>query len=293
MIETLDIPRQETYVVFPGKIIEQMPLLIKQGRILTTIYEYAKQRLLILDLHRAVDKSPESYQEGFRKRVNEVYERLWYDPINTGDLWLRQSAKQGGKGKVVLYNEQVLDFLKKNLKPELMVDGVLALKGELEGAYDSFTGESVIELSKDSITEFFGKRCTIEQAKQSPFWATVLKDLRDPYIDTNFEIFRQHPSVSRGDEDERGMSIHVDEPWDIATLQLWYFSGVDRGSFADGKKCLDDVDSRLVGKGLSDEGNKSDTLEAKILRELRMGKAVVDGNRVYATVVADNFNINP
>ena len=104
MTETLDLPRQDSYVVFPGRITEQMPLLINEGRTPITMYEFAWQRLLIRELYNNVNKTPDNYSEEFRQTLAEKYAQLWDRHADTGDLWLRQSAKQDGKGKVVLYN---------------------------------------------------------------------------------------------------------------------------------------------------------------------------------------------
>ncbi|MBI3036050.1 hypothetical protein HYY71_07060 [Candidatus Woesearchaeota archaeon] len=158
MTETLDLPRRDSYVVFPGRNTEQMPLLINEGRTPMTMYEFARQRLLIRELYNYVNKNPDNYSKEFRQKVAKKYVQLWDGYADTGDLWLRQSANQVGKGKVVLYNKQVLDFLRKNLNPRSRLTslGALALDRELEGVYDSFTGDNVLELSKGEIDKFFG-----------------------------------------------------------------------------------------------------------------------------------------
>ena len=292
MVENLDIPTQGAYVVFPGRNVEQMPLLIKQGRTPMTIYEFAKQKLLIRDLYNAVNKNPDNYAEELRQKVQDAYKKLWDKHANTGDLWLRQSAKQDGKGKIVLYNEQVLDFLKKNLNPKsILVSGALALDGELEGVYNSFTGNNVLELTKDEVDNFFGKPHTKQGAKENPFWTSALGDLKDDYIDVVFADGKQ-----RFDYDEN-MGVYVRrDAQNVPTLRSWLVDRLEGGSGADGRYGLLNDDGRLVGvapEARAERGSKaSEPLEAKILRDLRAGKAVVDGNRIYAHINADNLGLS-
>ncbi|MBS3097047.1 hypothetical protein J4480_06450 [Candidatus Woesearchaeota archaeon] len=241
MTETLDIPRRDSYVVFPGRNTEQMPLLIEKGRTPMTMYEFARQKLLIRKLYNDVSKNPDNYPEEFRQKVAEKNVQLWDRYADAGDLWLRQSANQERKGKVVLYNEQVLDFLKKNLNPRsrLTNQGALALDRELEGAYDSFTGDNVLELSKANIDRFFGKSNTRQEAKDSPFWRFVLRDLTNDYADAVFTDGKQKFNY------DSAMGIYVADPENVQTMRLWCVNGLGDGSDAWGRLVY--YFGRLVG----------------------------------------------
>ena len=254
MVATLDIPQMDTldsqkisssldFRVFPGQITVKMPLLIKQGRTPISIYELARKRLVIREIYRNVTQNPHQYPESFRQEIRKKYDLLWNKYYDTGDMWLRQSASQGGKGKLVLYNAEVLEFLKRNLNPEsrLTDRGPLALDMELEGAYDSFTGSNVLELTKAEMNIFFGRLNTRQEAKESPFWKLVLGDIRNDYIDAVF---------SDGEERFRyqhAMGTYVLPPENVSTGVLFFVTSLEGRSNASGVAYMGCKSGRIVG----------------------------------------------
>ena len=220
-----------------------MPLLINKGRTPITMYEFAWQRLLIRELYNNVNKTPDNYSEEFRQRVAEKYAQLWDRHADTGDLWLRRSANQDGKGKVVLYNAQVLDFLKKNINPRsrLTTNGALALDKELEGAYDSFTGDNVLELSEADIGKFFGNPNTKQGAKESPFWKFTLGDLNNDYADAVFADGKQKFDY------KNAMGAYTADAEKVPTARSWIVGRLWLRSIASDWDRLDYDDGRLVG----------------------------------------------
>lgn len=254
MIETLDIPKMDDsdspkagssldFLVFPGQITVQMPLLIKQGRTPISIYELARQKLIIRDIYRNVTRNPHQYPESFRREIRKKYDLLWNKLYDTGDMWLSQSTIQGSKGKLVLYNADVLEFLKRNLNPQSrLTSGYLTLDGELQGAYDSFTGNNVLELNPAEISKFFNKLSTRQEAKESPFWRLALGDLKDDYIDAVFLDGKEKFGY------REMMQVRVTRiADDVPTGTLFYITSLYGRSCASTMSFLERKTNRLVG----------------------------------------------
>lgn len=213
----LQLNEPEKYKAFPssGKapIIEQMPLLIAEGRIPLSVNGLLKRKLEVLTASEAVKFA------------------YWYNYFDTGDAI---AYHPDGRVKIVLDSQDL-----RQVTPESTLSlGALVLPN---GRYEQLQGE---EFTREQINKHTGKPLTKEQAKANPIWQALAREklLLEQYVD---EVFSQ--AKSRFDYDKNmGLFVSFSSPQNKPYLRPLCVSRLDYGSGADVRGRLNGS-SRLVG----------------------------------------------
>ncbi len=240
----LNEPRVD-YKAFPGegtgRIIDQMPKLIAEGRTPLSVRGLMKKRLEVADYK------------------NEAVRDSWLlNYFDTGDAVLYHPD---GRIKIVLDYQ-----LARELNPKSRLkNGALMLP---DGAYE---GADCPEFKIDDLAKY-GMYEWLKRKKVSnhPIWKALAGDdkLLDAYGDM---IFRKGKEIYNHDT---VMGVFLADAQDVPTMRLWY--AVRLGwSGAGGSLRLDGGDGRLVG--VAPEAHVTQNLEGR-LEFLQGGKAVkLDG----------------
>ncbi len=116
-LQYLDGPR--IHQTYKGRNTEQMPKLLADGKEPMNVAHLAEQRIFVRG-----------------KGISTVqHDDWWSNYFDNADMFLRH---HDGRGKVVPYSAQVLDFLRENLKPEIkLVDYAVPLP---DGFFEAMDG---------------------------------------------------------------------------------------------------------------------------------------------------------
>lgn len=198
----------ELYKPFPGRNVEQMPLLIAEGRVPISMYGV---------LQRRTDKT-----------LTEKARSWWFNNyIDSGDA---DAVHPNGKHKLV-HDAQLLREL--TAKSQL-VNGGLVLE---DGVYESLDGE---EFTPAQIERYTGSDLTIEQTKANPFWQRFARndlDLLNEYASKVFE--------RTGNSESMGVFPSAKEK--VPIMRSWYADWVDDRCGTFGYYDLGYAGGRLVG----------------------------------------------
>ncbi|MEK6947301.1 MAG: hypothetical protein AABX32_06865 [Nanoarchaeota archaeon] len=202
------------YHEFYGRNTEQMPLLVRSGRVPMSVAGLMDRRLEVRD----TKYSPE-------------VRAAWHDNyFDTGDGILYHPD---GKIKIVP-DAQVMRGISSQSK---LSDGALVSPA---GAYEAaqgaeFTKEDLRKIIKDSLTR--------EGAKANPVWQALARDQNrlNAYVDFVFDEAQRRFSY------DRNMGIYVGSAQKEPTGRLVYVNGLELRSNADGRSHLGINNGRLVG----------------------------------------------
>lgn len=204
------------YKEFYGRPINQMPLLVAEGRVPLSVSGLMQKRMEVLD-----------------SGDQELISYWWANYFDTGDAVFYHP---NGNLKVVL---NAKPMKKLNPKSELS-DGALVLP---KGLYDKLNGDNFTreEIEKYGLAE---KLLTKEEAKKNPIWKALAggdQALLDTYVDAVFTKVKEDYGY------DKLMKIWLSQPQEATTGRLWCVGRFnDYGSDANGVNDL--VSSgRLVG----------------------------------------------
>ena len=204
------VPYQEFY----GRNTEQMPMLIKSGRVPMSAAGLMDRRLEVRD-------------ERFSQKVRSDWHDNYFD---TGDGILYHPD---GKIKVVPDAQKLRDI---NPQSRLS-DGALVLPA---GAYEAaqvteFTKEDLRKIIKDSLTR--------EGAKSNPVWQALARDQNrlNAYVDFVFDETQKRFGY------DQNMGLYVRSAQKEPTARLVYVNRLGSGSDAGGRDRLGYSNGRLVG----------------------------------------------
>ena len=204
------VPYQEFY----GRNTEQMPMLIKSGRVPMSAAGLMDRRLEVRD-------------ERFSQKVRSDWHDNYFD---TGDGILYHPD---GKIKVVPDAQKL-----REINPQSRLsDGALVPPA---GAYEAtqgaeFTKEDLKRIIKDSLTR--------DEAKSNPVWQALAGDQNrlNAYVDFVFDETQKRFGY------DQNMGLYVRSAQKEPTARLVYVSGLGGRSFASGWLRLDGNVGRLVG----------------------------------------------
>ena len=246
----------EQYKDFPGRIIDQMPILIKEGRYPISSAELMEKRL-----------------EYSSSSDEEVKNNWLYNHFHTGD---GQARRLDGRVKIALDSQELREL---NPKTKL-INGALPQSGE---EYDRLKG---IELTKEEVTNYVqGRNLTKQEVLNNKLWRILARhpDEVPKELARDKNLLPEYANLVFSEGFDTGMGIYVSSPEDA--LRLWYVYWLYGGSVAGGDGRLDGSSGRLVG--VRSEGakrEKFDVLENRILRDIKEGKAFEFNGKVYAPV---------
>lgn len=206
------VPYQEFY----GRNIEQMPLLIKSGRVPMSVAGLMDRRLEVRD-------------PKFSPEVREAWHDNYFD---TGDGILYHPD---GKIKVVPY-AQVLREINPRSR---LIDGALVL---LAGAYEAEEGA---EFTKEDLKSIIKGSFTREGAKLNPFWQVLARnqDRLNAYVDFVFDEAQRRFGYNQN------MGLYIGSAQKEPTARLVVVGRLGDGSGAGGGGRLVSNLGRLVGVG--------------------------------------------
>lgn len=226
------VPYQEFY----GRNTEQMPLLIKSGRVPMSVAGLMDRRLEVRDAKFSPD-----------------VRAAWHDNyFDTGDGILYHPD---GKVKVVP-DAQVLREINRNSK---LSDGALVLPaGVYEAAEgNEFTKEDLKNIIKDSLTR--------EGAKINPLWQALARnqDRLNAYVDFVFDETQKRFSYNQN------MGLYVGSSQKVPTARSVIVYRLEGRSLAYGRFHLDYVNGRLVGvapeaRSVANASSRAETLEQRV-----------------------------
>ncbi len=211
----LMLNESEKYKEFYGRNVDQMPLLVAEGRTPMSVSDLMTRRLEVAPSKNAP----------FRASWTDNY-------FDTGDAILYHPD---GRIKVV-HDSQILRGMTDKSK---RVGGALVLE---DGVFDSADGTefSARELSK-MIRE---KPLTAKEAKAHPLWNALARDdkkLLGAYVDTFF------PEMNTRFQYDEAMGLYLDSARNTPKARSWVVGRLLSGSVACGWDDLDDIGGRLVG----------------------------------------------
>ncbi len=202
------------YKEFDGKITEQMPKLIKEGRLPVSVSGLMQRRLQVDDA----------------KYSSEV-RSAWHDNyFDTGDAIVYHPD---GKVKIV-HDAKSLREISPNSK---LSDGALVLPA---GAYESLDGA---QFTKEDLRKYMKDSLTRAEAKSNPLWNAMARDgnLLDAYVDFVFDTNQKRFSY------DQNMGLYVGSSQKDETARSVFVDGLRDGSGADGRGHLGIDSGHLVG----------------------------------------------
>ncbi len=213
-LEYLDGPR--IHQTYEGRNTEQMPKLLADGKEPMNVAHLAEQRI---------------YVRG--KGIPKVqHDEWWNNYFDNADMFLRLPD---GRGKVVPYSAQVLNFLRENLKPDTkLVDYALPLP---DGFFEAMDG---LLLTSGQIEKLHTKGYSVKEAKDSDVWKTLTGTQKrlNHYVDA---------VAAETGRTEDLMNTYFGPVSKVPTGRLWYVNNRNGDSDAYGNCDLTNDYGRLVG----------------------------------------------
>ncbi len=208
-LDDVVVPHDE----YPGRNIDQMPLLVKDNRVPISVAGLMQRRLEVL-------------KPGFSQ---EVRDNWWNSYFDTGDA---PAYHPDGRVKVVLDAD---DLRTMNSQSALLKDGLLLP----EGRYENLSG---LELTAGEIKKY-GRLMNREQAREDPVWTFLARDtgLLVAYVDSVFYLAKQRYGY------DEAMGIYFGQTQEKPIMRLWCVSDLDCRSSVDGDVSLVPSCGRLVG----------------------------------------------
>ena len=213
------LEENQRFVLFEGRNTEQMPKLIKNGRVPISFAGLMQRRLEVLNSNAS----------------QEVKDSLWNTSFDTGDA---PAYDTQGNMKVVLDAQ----LLRKLTPKSKLLKGALVLP---EGTYASLQGE---EFTQEQLAQYAGKRLNKRQLVDNPMWVSLARGNKTLLAEYGTAAFARAKEFGY----DTAMGIVVDSPFvpslqEKENMRLWVV-GVDDYLFgAGGDVSLDEVYGRLVG----------------------------------------------
>ena len=231
-MQKLELNEIAPYKKFYGRNTEQMPLLVKDGRVPMSTAGLMDRRLEVRD----------------DKFSNEVRSE-WHDNyFDTGDGILYHPD---GKIKVVP-DAQVLREIDSKSK---LSNGALVLEA---GAYEAMQGA---EFTKEDLKRIIKDSLTRDEAKSNPFWKVLARDQDrlNAYVDFVFDETLRRFSY------DKNMGIYVATAQKEPTARRLFVDGLEDRSVAGGGLSLHYSVGCLVGVAPEARGAKKQaTLEQRV-----------------------------
>ena len=211
----LKVPTQ-VYKEFYGRNVDQMPLLIKEGRVPMSVSGLMKRRL---EVENSKDKDLRNYY------LNNYF--------GTGDGLARHPD---GRVKIVLDAKQL-----KELNPEselLLLGGGLILT---DGVYEALEG---LEFNTKDLDKYTGRPLKKGEVKDNPIWLALARGdqhLLDEYTDMIFAKAKIQFNYNEN------MGLYLLSVQEKSIMRSWFVRGLDSGSDAGGYLTLGGAIGRLVG----------------------------------------------
>ncbi|MCX6710965.1 MAG: hypothetical protein NTZ02_02640, partial [Candidatus Woesearchaeota archaeon] len=218
--------RVKDYKEFDGNIIDEMPLLIAEGRTPMSTAEVMQRRLDVLG------------------STPEVEDAWWMNFFHTGDA---VAYHPDGRIKVVLDSQ-----IARELNPKSTLrNGALVLS---DGMYEQMQGEEFSRAAIEYI-KYFDTPSTVEQVLSNPIWRTLARDpkLLQEYATATFKEATKF-------NNNKNMAVYRSSFKEVPNLRLWSLGGLNRDlSYAFANISLDDADANkcLVGVALFTLDNKA------------------------------------
>ncbi len=217
------------YVEFYGKTIDQMPELIKQGRIPMSVKGLMERRLQVADY-----------------KNEDLKQAYWLNYFYTGDAVVRHPD---GRVKIVLDSDHL-----RRLNPEskLLNDGLILTNDD----YKRLNGD---EFKADEFEKHNGKSLTQKQVNENPIWKVLARDpnLLKEYAAKTFAMAKAEGQFNYN----KNMSLYLPSAQEKPIMRLWCVWWLSGRSNAYGSS-LDVSDGRLVG--VAPEALVAKNLEAKV-----------------------------
>ena len=224
----LQLNELEVYKEFYGRSIDQMPLLIKEGRTPLSVSGLMKRRIEVAD--------------SSNQKLRDAY---WLNYFHTGDALARDHK---GNIKIVLDAQHLRDINK---------DSVL-LNGGLLSTTEEYARLDGPEFKVGNLNKYsLDKPLTEAQVNEHPMWQALA---RDPAVLKEYaaRTFAKAKEIYKLDEN---MGLYLPSVQEKPIMRSWCVGGLDGRSDADGDD-LDDASGRLVG--VAPEALVAKGLEEKI-----------------------------
>ena len=245
----LNEPRSH-YKEHYGRVVDQMPKLIEEGR------------------------TPLSVADLMERRLNSQRTDWRDNYFFLGDAIAYSSDDKGFK--VIVDAEQLRELTpQSNLR-----NGALVLA---DGVYEGLKGT---EFSRKDIQSISNRRLKPKEAKKHPVWQTLAREqgLLDSYVDSTFAEMKERFGYTDG------MGIYVEDPKGFAGMRAWFVDWlrVDRSN-AGGGVSLGYVIGRLVGVALEAQSASNEPvivnqLEQKVQQALGSKTAFKHNGTLYVPV---------
>ncbi|MBI5398344.1 hypothetical protein HZB03_02670 [Candidatus Woesearchaeota archaeon] len=206
----------QPYKAFEGKNTEQMPLLIKEGRVPLSVAGLMQRRLEVLNSN--VSK--------------EVKDSWWNHYFDTGDA---PAYDTQGNMKVVLDAQPLRELTSKS---ELH-NGALVLP---QGTYAGLQGE---QFGKDQLAQYVSKWYNKGESVNNPVWVALARGDKTLLAEYDTAAFARAKELGY----DTAMGVFVASPQEKETMRLWCLWAVGYFGGADGNLGLDSYgdSGRLVG----------------------------------------------
>ncbi|MBU1245489.1 MAG: hypothetical protein ABIJ20_02930 [Nanoarchaeota archaeon] len=228
---------------FYGKNIDQMPLLIAEGRTPLSVSGLMRRRL-------EVSAGSDDIKSAWRDNYFDTGDAIVYHP--------------DGRVKIVLDSEHLRD-----LSPDSKLSAsALVLE---DGVYDQLEGQ---EFSKAEIQKYAaGESLSLRQAKTNPVWKALARDseLLNAYATEVFGQAKERFSY------DKNMGIYVAGSQSEPTMRLWYVGRLYDRSYANGSNLLGGSSGRLVG--VAPEAHATEGKPVERALESRIACAISKGQK--------------
>ena len=221
----LQLNDAKNYKEFYGRIIEQMPKLVAEGRTPLSVSGLMRRRLEVLN-------SPGNVRSSY-----------WDNYFDTGDAI---AYHPDGKAKIVLDTRQL-----RELTPSSQLkDNALVLPA---GVYDELEG---VEFSREDLEKYAsGEWLKQKDVTSNKIWQALARDgkLLDDYAKAVFSQVRERY------DSNISMALFVDSARDVPIIRSWYVGRLDDDfrSNASGRCHLDGGYGRLVGVQVAPEAQSA------------------------------------
>lgn len=246
MALNLNEPTEKPNKEFYGRNVDQMPLLVAEGRV------------------------PMSVAGLMNKRLH--YERQdWRDNyFDTGD---GVAYHPDGKRFKVVLDAQPL----REMTGESQLNaGALVLT---DGVYESLEGQ---EFTRKELEKITGRNLSPDEVKAHPVWQALARgdnDLLQAYTDATFAEMGERWSY------EDGMGVYLGDAQKSPIMRSWFVNWLSLGSNASGGSDLGNASGRLVGVAPEAQGASTvKPLEHRVRAAINSGQAFEHDGTLYVPV---------
>jgi hypothetical protein len=267
-MEECNLPHERTqrFQFYPGRLVDSIPKMLADGRVLLSMAHY---------LQRRVDLKDDTTE------VRDFFNNWSY----TGDL----NAQKGQEVKMVLttyadgtptpVGRKYLELINPS---RVLVDGAVNL--EIDRRYEKLKGAGVIVTDTKDIAKILCEPMSKGDVKDSLFWGVALrhpdfvsrkfaiKGLFDRVVNYTFEEGAKRSIVKM-------MGVYLDKSVVNAEMRACYVNGLEDRSGAGGWDSLDGDSGRSVGiapEALSAQGKGITDIRAYTMADVQKARKELD-----------------